>query len=49
MKKYFLNLECLLKHNSHYDIDSSNLFLKLKEIEQVEDATLTEILNQMKS
>ncbi|XP_070024033.1 uncharacterized protein LOC142179527 [Nicotiana tabacum] len=51
LKKYCLNLECSLKHNSHSDIDGLNLFSELKvlrEIVQVEDNTLIDILNQIK-
>ena len=51
LKKYCLNLECSLKHNTHSDIDGLDLFSELKvlrEIIKVEDNTLIEILNQIK-
>ncbi|KAK4724573.1 hypothetical protein R3W88_027352 [Solanum pinnatisectum] len=51
LKKYCLNLECSLKHNTHSDIDSLDLFSELKmlrEIIKVEDNTLIEILSQIK-
>ena len=52
LKKYCLNLECSLKHNTHSDIDGLDLFSELKvlrEIIKVEDNTLIEILNQIKN
>ncbi|KAK4724549.1 hypothetical protein R3W88_027328 [Solanum pinnatisectum] len=51
LKKYCLNLECSLKHNTHTDIDGLDLFSELKvlrEIIKVENNTLIEILNQIK-
>ncbi|KAK4726404.1 hypothetical protein R3W88_031321 [Solanum pinnatisectum] len=51
LKKYCLNLECPLKHNTHSDIDDLDLFSELKllrEIIKVENNTLIEILNQIK-
>ncbi|KAK4707971.1 hypothetical protein R3W88_028896 [Solanum pinnatisectum] len=51
LKKYCLNLECSLKHNTHSDIDGLDLFSELKvlrKIIKVEDNTLIEILNQIK-
>ncbi|XP_059277622.1 uncharacterized protein LOC132031704 [Lycium ferocissimum] len=51
LKEYCLNLELSLTHNSYSDIDGLDLFFELKvlrEIIQVEDNDLIEILNQIK-
>ncbi|KAK4720458.1 hypothetical protein R3W88_010691 [Solanum pinnatisectum] len=51
LKKYCLNLECSLKHNTHSDIDGLDLFSELKVLRKIikaEDNTLIEIPNQIK-
>ncbi|XP_070031553.1 uncharacterized protein [Nicotiana tomentosiformis] len=51
LKTHCLNLEFFLKHNNQSDIDGLDLFSELKvlrEIVQVEDNSLIDILNQIK-
>ena len=51
LPKYYFNLEYFLKHDVYYDIDGLDLFSKLKvlkEILQIKEYTLIDILNYMK-
>ena len=51
LQKYCFKLESLLKHDIYYDIDGLDLFSKLKvlkEILQIKEYTLIDILNQIK-
>ena len=51
LQKYCLKLEFFLKHDVYYDIDSLDLFSKLKvlkEILQIKDYTPTNLLNYIK-
>ena len=51
LQKYCLKLESFLKHDVYYDIDSLDLFSKLKvlkEILQIKDYTPIDILNYIK-
>ena len=51
MQKYYLKLESFFKYDVFYDIDGLDLFSKLKvlkEILQIKEYTLIDILNYMK-
>ena len=51
LKKYCLNFECFLKHNSYSDIDGLDLFFELKvlkEVLQIDENTPINVLNYIK-
>ena len=51
LKKYCLNFECFLKHDSYSDIDGLDLFFELKvlkEVLQIDENTPINVLNYIK-